>query len=274
MAVAPSERGAYYKSPPADEGIRPPISAEIRAVGEFFNIVNYPVYWGVGVPRGDGSRVLTVPGFTASDASLFFLNRYLRRINYEVVTSGIAYHGDPKGEIVRLSRMVKSEYERTGERYHIVGHSLGGVVGRGISHLVPEAVESFSALGSPIGSGEKFEEAVNPLVMGWARATVPGIDSGKDFAKEMAIISEPIHPSIKTTYYFTRDDGVVHYPFTQDKNPGSQNVEVPGTHSGLVANPHVFERLAHSLFDVSRNPEPRGKILDHPAIKKAGRPAA
>lgn len=274
MAVELAERRGVPNNPPQQDGQKP-LSNEAWVFGEFFRIQFHPVFWGIGVPFGDRSPVLTIPGFTASDASLFYLNTYLRRINYHVYSSGIVYHRDPEHEIKRLSKRVKQIYELEGQRVHIVGHSLGGIVGRGISHLNPNEVRSLSALGSPIGKGEEFEAAVNPLVLEWARVTVPTFRKPEEFRREIEYLSQPLHPGIRTTYYYTRDDGVVHYKFTRDPNPQTKNIEVTGTHSGLVANPSVYRRLANTFADISQTPpEPRGKVLFHPSISSSSRSVA
>ena len=41
-----------------------------------------PVYYGVGVPHGDGSPVIVIPGFLGSDTYLFEMYYWLRRIGY------------------------------------------------------------------------------------------------------------------------------------------------------------------------------------------------
>ncbi|MEK7501986.1 MAG: alpha/beta hydrolase [Patescibacteria group bacterium] len=244
MALAPAERGAYPQFLPG-EG-RMPLVNEVRAVGEFFNIQFHPIYFGFGVPHGTGDPVLTIPGFTASDASLFYLNTFLRRINYRVYPSGIIYHRNPEHEITRLSQRVKEIHKREGQKVHIVGHSLGGVVGRGVCHLNPNEIASFTAFGSPIGD---FEKDVDPFVLAWANMTVPSFNQPDELRKRKEQLSEPLHGGIKTTYIYTIDDGVIDWRSTVDNSHQAKNIEVPGTHSALVANPHAFRHLANTLAD-------------------------
>lgn len=244
MALVLAERGIATGA--LHENGRKPLINEVRALGEFFNIQFDPIYYGFGVPHGRRNPVLTIPGFTASDASLFCLNTFLRRINYRVYPSGIIYHRDPEREITRLSQRVKEIHEREGQRVHIVGHSLGGVVGRGICHLNPDEIASFTALGSPIGD---FEKDVDPLVLAWAKMTVPSFNQPDELRRRKEQLSEPLHERVRTTYIYTQDDGVVHYRSTVDHSPQAKNFEVPGTHSALVANPHAYRHLAHALAD-------------------------
>ena len=240
MAVAQAERDIAA----SDENGRRPLANEVRAFWEFFNIQFYPIYYGIGVPHGNRNPVLTIPGFTASDISLFYLNTFLGRINYDVYLSGIIYHRDPEHEIKRLSDRVEEIYEIKGRKVHLVGHSLGGVVGRGIGLSKPHAVASVNVLGSPVGD---FEEDIDPFVLAWAKMTVPSFNQPDELRKRKEQLSEPLHKGIKTTYIYTKDDGVVDWRSTVDHSPQAKNIEVPGTHSALVANPYAYRHLANAL---------------------------
>lgn len=246
MAVALTERGITARS--LNEGGRKPLLNEARAFGEFLNIQFYPVYYGIGVPHDHRTPVLTIPGFTGNDLSLFHLNTFLGRINYDVHFSGIIYHRDPEHEIERLSSEVEEIYRTKGKKVHLIGHSLGGVVARGIAILKPHVVASVNALGSPIGD---FEKDVDPFVLIWAKIIVPSFRNLDDLEKRKAQLSKPLSDNIKTTYIYTKEDGVVHWRSTIDSNPKAKNIEVPGTHSALVANPHVYKNLAYALAEAT-----------------------
>ena len=53
-----------------------------------------PLYWGHGVPHGDGSAVVLVPGFLGTDLYLTQFRNGLRRIGYEPFYSGIHMNAD------------------------------------------------------------------------------------------------------------------------------------------------------------------------------------
>ncbi len=53
------------------------------------------VYRGIGVPRGDGSAVVVIPGFLGSDQYLGDMNAWLRRIGYQPYPSGLALCAGP-----------------------------------------------------------------------------------------------------------------------------------------------------------------------------------
>lgn len=53
-----------------------------------------PVYYGLGVPRGDGSAVIIIPGFLGTDLYLTELHAWLARIGYRPYFSGIGINAE------------------------------------------------------------------------------------------------------------------------------------------------------------------------------------
>ena len=53
-----------------------------------------PVYYDLGVPRGDGSAVIIIPGFLGTDLYLTELHAWLRRIGYRPYFSGIGINAE------------------------------------------------------------------------------------------------------------------------------------------------------------------------------------
>ncbi|KKM15990.1 hypothetical protein LCGC14_1690390, partial [marine sediment metagenome] len=73
------------------------------------------VYRGVGVPHGDGSVVVLIPGFLGSDQYLGDMFSWLRRIGYQPYMSGIGRNADcPDILTGRLTETVKSAYLESG----------------------------------------------------------------------------------------------------------------------------------------------------------------
>src|SRR6202008_4198884 len=100
---------------------------ECRSSGELAQLLTAPVLRGRGVPPGDGRSVLLVPGFLVSDVTLRLLARFVGRIGYRPVASGIRFNsgcGDSFDE--RMVGVIEREYSMAGRRLAIVGHSRGG----------------------------------------------------------------------------------------------------------------------------------------------------
>jgi hypothetical protein len=66
-----------------------PIWQELLAGVELLSLRLSPVYWGMCVPRGDGSAVVVIPCFLGSDIYLAEMRLWLNRINYRSYTSNI-----------------------------------------------------------------------------------------------------------------------------------------------------------------------------------------
>jgi hypothetical protein len=62
------------------EAVSLPIWLELLAGIEMLYLRVSPVYWGFGVPPGDGSAVVVVPGFMLTDLYLTEFRVWLRRV--------------------------------------------------------------------------------------------------------------------------------------------------------------------------------------------------
>jgi triacylglycerol lipase len=177
-----------------------------------------PIYWGVGVPRGDGRPVLVVPGLYGGDGYLRPLRDWLRRIGYTPVPSGIDRNpGWSEPLVHELGELAEAHLKRSGQRVAIIGHSLGGLQGRSVAARRPAVVRHLIALGSP-------------LTM--ARARLPR--------------------QVRITAIYSRGDRIVRHPASLERDPRAENIEVRGSHIGLVFNPAVYRVLAGAL----RAPDP------------------
>src|SRR3990172_6104763 len=76
-----------------------------------------PVYRGVGIPRGDDSPVIVIPGFLGSDQYLGDMHSWLRRIGYRPYVSGIGRNSEcPEVLTMRLHETLDRAYSETGAR--------------------------------------------------------------------------------------------------------------------------------------------------------------
>ena len=218
-----------------------------------------PVYLGIGVPHGDGSPVVLVPGFLSTDAYLVEMYFWLRRIGYEPHLSGIGVNADCVHALTqRLEKTVDDVHAHTGEPVRIIGHSLGGSLARRVALQRPEIVTQLISLGAPIQSLEAHPAitATAMLVTGRVRHPRPGSDvrgagiplQDCECSADHCIPSPP--PSVRRAALYTLTDGMIDWRNCLEPDP-SLNYEVGGTHIGLVFNPHAYRVIADLLAEAT-----------------------
>jgi len=234
-----------------------PLWREGFAMAEFSLLPFTPVFHGVGVPRGDGAAVVVVPGFMGTDGYLAMMRGWLGRIGYRPYSSEVGHNANCLEQLgYRLTDTLEAAAADTGRRVHLVGHSLGGVLSRGVASLRPELVASVTTMGTPI-RGVRSHPMVMRLADVVRRRAVergdgnnPNCFSGDCRCDIVRAVQGVFPAGIPQLAIYTRRDGVVAWRYTRLHDP-AQNAEVPGTHSGLAANPLAYRRLARFL---SRHP--------------------
>lgn len=203
-----------------------------------------PLLW--SAPRGDGGRVLVLPGFSLDDTSTLCLRSFLIWLGYKVsgLDMGPNFGGRTLGEENRRLRE-KVQQMRQGGKVSLVGHSLGGVVAREYARRHPDEVERVICLGSPYSGDERSM----PRGVVWLRRRLTGEDPNA--------IADRSRLPVPHTVIFSRSDGVVSAFDCRDESCAeADNVEVPGSHIGLVVNAAAFRVIAERL---ARRPEAAAK---------------
>lgn len=214
-----------------------------------------PVYYGLGVPRGDKSGVIIIPGFLGTDAYLVELNAWLRRIGYRPYFSGIGVNADCPNLLIewRLAETIAQARKQTRRKIHLIGHSLGGIIARAVAHQRPEDIASVITLGSPFrgavahGNVLRAAEVVRKRIQEERGPHVlPGCYTGRCTCNFIESLQRETPGSVATTAIYTRTDGVVDWRFCITGDP-EIDCEVPGTHVGLAFNATVYSTIAERL---------------------------
>jgi triacylglycerol lipase len=212
-----------------------------------------PVFYGLGVPRGDRSAVVVIPGFLGTDFYLQELYYWLRRINYRPYMSGIGRNAECLDLLVgRLSQTIKKAAAETGGKVHLIGHSLGGVLARSAAVRLQELAASVITLGSPFRGIQSHPivlqtaDRVRARIVREQRGAQPDCYTGYCDCGAVTALQKPFPSSILQSAIYTRTDGIVDWRVCVNEDPET-NFEVKGTHVGLAFNLSVYELIATRL---------------------------
>lgn len=201
-------------------------------------------------PRGDGHRVLVLPGLMAGDPSTVPLRSLLRQWGYQAHGWGLGRNLGPTDAVLDgLRRRVGDLLARDGGRpISIVGWSLGGIYAREIARRLPDRIRTVVTLGSPFRLAERGRSNVAGVYRSMAplhSTRVAGLRDDDDARRAFAALPPP---GTATTAVWTATDGVVP-PASCREAPGDrcESIEVRGSHSGLGHNPAALLVIADRL---------------------------
>ncbi len=217
-----------------------------------------PVCYGIGVPHGDNSAVILIPGFLGSDRYLIQLHSWLEHIGYTPYSSGIKVNAECPNLLIRyrLNEIIDRALDETGRQVHVIGHSLGGIIARSIANQRPKDVASVITLAAAFRGS--IQHSVNSIVLRAAEAVrkqilqehgpqvLPSCYTAHCTCEFLCHLRGKISPSIMQTAIYTRNDGVVDWRYCVTGNP-DVDFEVSGTHLGLVFNASVYNIIATRL---------------------------
>jgi pimeloyl-ACP methyl ester carboxylesterase len=198
--------------------------------------------------------VVLVPGFLAGDGTLRLMAAALRREGFRTYRSHIhANVGCTLNAAAQLEARLESIAIRRGSRVQLVGHSLGGMLARGLAVRRPDLVSGIVTMGSPMlapaAHHRSLATSVDVLVR-LSRAGVPGLMSEDCVAGSCARQSfdesrRPLPAGVAFTAIYSRRDGIVDWRACVD--PLAESVEVRTSHVGMAVDPRVIDHVAASL---------------------------
>jgi pimeloyl-ACP methyl ester carboxylesterase len=204
--------GASAWSQSFERGGRPRIDYARPGI-EFFQLLADPVLLGIGVPRGDGRPVLVLPGLGGGDMYLRTLRGWLRRVGYTPVRSGLRRNPGWSEELVQeLAGIAEDAARRSGKPVTIVGHSMGGLLGRSVAVRRPEVVNRVITLAAPL-----------------------------------AAASSPLPASVDLVSIYSKDDPIVRHPAALAREASARNIEVSSSHTGMAFHREVYRHLGQLL---------------------------
>jgi triacylglycerol lipase len=208
----------------------------------------------------DADPVVLVPGFMAGDVSLAILSHALRDRGLRTYRSHIRANVGCTLEVAaQLEARLESIASRRGRRVQIVGHSLGGMLARGLAVRRPDLVSGIVTLGSPVlapaAHHSSLTRSLEALVR-LSRAGVPGVMALDCVAGQCARTSFeesrlPLPPGVAFTAVYSRRDGIVDWRACID--PLAHPVEVRSSHLGMAVDPTVIRAVRRALSGAGRS---------------------
>jgi pimeloyl-ACP methyl ester carboxylesterase len=227
-----------------------------------------PVYWGWGIPKGNGAAVVVVPAFLGTDLYLTEFRAWLRRIGYQSYESRIGRNADCPNLLIRLHlrETIEKAYKATGRKVHLVGHSLGGLIARAAAAQMPDRVASVISMGAPLcgvmlhPSVLRVAEMVRRRILKRnGQAVLPDCYTTACTCAFLQSCVTSVPKSVLQTAIYSKADGVLDWRSSKTGDPAI-DFEVSATHIGMAFNPLVYRLVADRLAEarVARREARRG----------------
>ena len=252
--VKPTDCGSLIRTQEYQEA-DVPILGEVLFAAELVLLHAAPLYYGLGIPHGDGSAVILIPAFLCPDVYLTPLHQWLARIGYKPLFSGIGFNTECPNLLIKrqLNATIEKALATSGRKVHLIGHSLGGIIARAIAAQRPADVASVITLGAPFRG-----TVAHPSILHAARMVrrrilakhgtevLPDCYTGHCTCDFLGSLRHAMPASVAETAVYSEGDGVVDWRYCKTDRPES-DFSVSGTHVGLVFNPSVYTIVAERL---------------------------
>ncbi|HMK29856.1 MAG TPA: alpha/beta fold hydrolase [Terriglobales bacterium] len=242
-----------------ENGTDMPIWKETLFGAELLLLHASPVFYGLGIPRGDDSGVVVIPGFLGTDLYLTHLSSWLARIGYRSYVSGIGLNAECPNLLIkyRLTATVEKALKQTRRKVHLVGHSLGGVMARSLAAQRPDDIASVITLAAPFRGAVMHQSVIRAatavrehIINLHGREVLPDCYTARCTCDFVNCARAEMTADVMQTAIYTRDDGIVDWRCCRT-GERENDYEVSGTHIGLVFNPSVYTIIAERLAEAS-----------------------
>ena len=194
----------------------------------------------LGKPRGDGQRIIVVPGFGTGDISTLPLRQYLASLGYRVSGWNMGVNsGDVLDAIARLNQRVQTEHAAEDEQIILIGWSLGGYLAREVARELPHAVAQVITMGTPVVGGPTYTRVAE-----YFRS------SGMDLNEiEREVDARTVVPlKVPVTAIYSKRDGVVAWEACINETSDTvEHVEVMSSHIGMGISSTVYNIISTRL---------------------------
>lgn len=189
----------------------------------------------------DGTPVLVIPGFCATDISTWALRSQVARCGGQPSGWGLGMNRGPRSGVVeRLGVRLQTLAARAGKPVAIVGWSLGGLLARLVASHHREAVSQVITLGSPL-TADPNATRLGPLFR-LLSGNIP--ETQIDTMLKQA-------QTVPVTSIFSRSDGVVAWQASAHAKGQVRAMEVESSHLGMACNRSVLDLVVGLIAERS-----------------------
>jgi pimeloyl-ACP methyl ester carboxylesterase len=220
-------------------------------------------------PRGDGHRVLVLPGLGGGDGSTAPLRHYLDWLGYTTLPWEL---GTNRG-ITRMWPLLTERIHAIldpldrSESLSLVGWSLGGTLALGLSFALPRRIRRVITLGSP-------QVPASGMAAPWVRAGYRMMNATRVGFSDLLDDWPLPRRSPPHTAIYSKTDAIVPWTLAMGGDDVAERIEVLGSHLGLGVNPAVLYAVADRLAAKDNAPFRPPLLLTalYPPIPAPGRP--
>ena len=191
------------------------------------------------LPRGDGHSIIIYPGFLAHDVLTIPLRSRLASLGYQPWGwAGGFNFGLKDGLLESMLAQIERTATDSGGKVSLIGWSLGGIYARELAKRLPDKVRCVITLGTPFAGDMRANNAWRIYeLFNSHTVTAPPIETD---------VSAP--PPVPTTSIYSIDEGIVAAKSSLNAaGPLCENIEISGSHVGLVWNADVLRIIADRL---------------------------
>ncbi len=221
--------------------------------------------------RPQGDPVMLVPGFLAGDWTLALMARHLRLLGFRTYRSGIRANVGCLDEGTHaLERRLEHVAAKRERKVTIVGHSLGGMMARGLAARRPDLVAGIVTMGSPMMAPGAAHEMLLLAVRGLKRLEALGLHVMGEECTEggcaLRMWEEsklPLPDGFPFTAIYSPRDGIADWRACID--PAGQAREVRTSHTGMAFDPAVLDIVTDAVRQIHNQPLERrlvGSLLE------------
>lgn len=191
--------------------------------------------------------ILFLPGYLCSDASTMTFRYILGNYGFNSYGWDNGTNLGVREDAIKAQiELIKRMYNKHNEKVILIGYSLGGVYAKELSHICSEYVEQVITIGSPINDYSGDSSSITKLYKYFNKT----MDSDALEHYEKTFFNNLRNFNGKSiTSIFSKDDGIVHWKASKlEKNENTKNIEVSGSHFGLIYNPDVISSVISEIL--------------------------